>query len=350
MNTIPKTELISIILPAYNEAKALPKVIASIAAVLRTEPVRAEFIVVDDGSTDGLRETMQILRREIPDIRYLRFSRNFGKEAALTAGLNAANGDAVIMMDSDGQHPPALVKTFLERWRSGYEIVCGVQEARSETALKRMFKSSYYRILEAGSPVSIPPNAGDFRLLDRKVVEAINRLPERNRYMKGLYAWVGFKTILVPFQAEARVAGTTKFGWWSLFGLAFTGMTSFTVVPLRLVTFAGLLVSFTSLIYGMYLLFEHFVDGAHLPGWATLAVGMMFLSGLQLLALGIIAEYLGRTLSEVKQRPVYILAEDTGSPFGHRATHTFRSVEQNATDYNASDSKTFEQAPTTAHQ
>jgi glycosyltransferase involved in cell wall biosynthesis len=238
-------------------------------------------------------------------------SRNFGKEAALSAGLRVAAGDAVIMMDADGQHPPSFIPTMLKRWRDGFEVVAGVQEARPESLPKRLFKRAYYRMLEAGSHVVIPPDAGDFRLLDRKAVDAINALPERNRLMKGLYAWVGFKTALLPFQAEARVAGQTKFSWVHLFRLAFTGLTSFTVVPLRLVSLSGVIVSMTSIFYALYLLAEHYFEGSHTPGWATISVGMMFLSGVQLLALGVIGEYLGRTFEEAKQRPVYIIAEDT---------------------------------------
>ncbi len=189
--------------------------------------------------------------------------------------------------------------------------MAGVQSARLESWLKRRFKAVYYHFMEAGSHVTIPPGAGDFRLLDRKAVDAINTLPERNRLMKGLYAWIGFRTALVPFQPEHRVAGHTKFSWIQLFRLAFTGLTSFTVVPLRLVSFAGLLISSFAMCYGLYLLFEHYVEGDHLPGWATLSVGIMFSSGVQLLALGVIAEYLGRTFEEVKQRPLFIVAEDS---------------------------------------
>ncbi len=303
--------LISIVLPSFNECEGLPIVISSICHVLAQTGFSYEVIVVDDGSKDATRAVMLDLCSRLPVLRYLRFSRNFGKEAALTAGLKAAGGDAVILMDSDGQHPPSMIPLFLEKWREGFEVVAGVQTLRAETLPKRLFKRGYYHLMEAGSSVVIPPDAGDFRLLDGKAVDAINALPERNRYMKGLYAWVGFKTVLVPFQAEARVAGHTKFAWSHLFRLAFTGLTSFTVVPLRAVSIAGLGVSLSSLLYGLYLLFEHFVEGDHLPGWATLAVGMMFLSGVQLLALGVIAEYLGRTFDEAKQRPIYIIAEDT---------------------------------------
>ncbi|MFZ1108320.1 MAG: glycosyltransferase family 2 protein [Rhodomicrobium sp.] len=302
---------ISVVLPAYNESEGLPVVIASIFRVLVQTGLSHELIVVDDGSADNTRQVMLDLCSRQPNLRYLRFSRNFGKEAALTAGLKAAPGDAVILMDADGQHPPALILEFLERWREGYEVVAGVQSQRLESWLKRGLKGIYYHFMEAGSSIKIPPGAGDFRLLDRKAVDAINALPERNRLMKGLYAWVGFRVALVPFKVQHRVAGDTKFSWRQLFRLAFTGLTSFTMIPLRLVSLAGFLVSGTSLFYAGYLLFEHYVNGDHLPGWATLSVGMMFLSGVQLLALGVIAEYLGRTFDEVKQRPVFIVAEDS---------------------------------------
>jgi len=303
--------LISVVLPSYNECEGLPIVIASIFTVLGQTGFSHEIIVVDDGSTDETRPAMLALCAAHPNLRYLRLSRNFGKEAALSAGLRAAAGHAVILMDADGQHPPSLIPKLLESWRAGFEVVAAVQADRLESWLKRLFKHSYYHLMEAGSSVVIPPDAGDFRLLDRKVVDAINMLPERNRLMKGLYAWVGFRTDYIPFQAEKRIAGTTKFTWGHLFRLAFTGLTSFTVVPLRLVSVVGLIISVTSLLYGAYLLFERLVVEDHLPGWATLAVGMMFLSGVQLLALGVIGEYLGRTFEEAKQRPIYIIAEDS---------------------------------------
>ncbi len=303
--------LISVVMPAFNECEGLPVVIAKVAEAFQGLGVSFEVIVVDDGSTDGTRLSMQDVCAVDHHVRYLRLSRNFGKEAALTAGLAAAGGDAVIIMDSDGQHPVSLFPIFLDKWRAGAEVVAGLQQARKEALFKRWFKAWYYRLLQAGSAITIPPDAGDFRLLDRKVVDAINALPERNRLMKGLFSWVGFRTELVPFQAERRIAGQTKFTWSQLFRLAFTGLTSFSVVPLRAVSVAGVLISLTSLVYGLYLLFEHFVEGDHLPGWATLSVGMLLLSGIQLLALGVIAEYLGRTFEEAKQRPVYIVAEDS---------------------------------------
>jgi len=303
--------LISAVIPAFDESEGLPAVLSSVFFVLAEAGFAHEIVVVDDGSTDGTREVMLDLCSRHANLRYVRFSRNFGKEAALSAGLKAAGGDAVILMDADGQHPPDLILTFLERWREGYEVVAGVQKGRREGRLKRWLKSMYYSFMQAGSSIVIPPDAGDFRLLDRKAVDAINALPERNRLMKGLFAWIGFRTALVPFQAETRIAGHTKFSWTRLFKLGFTGLTSFTVLPLRLVSLAGLVVSTSSFLYGCYLLFEHYVEGNHLPGWATLSVGLTFLSGVQLLSLGVIAEYLGRTFEEAKQRPVYIVAEDT---------------------------------------
>ena len=309
----PVKPLVSIVLPAFNESEALRIVIPAIIDALKEEPIGLEIIVVDDGSTDETRSLILSMAARVSELRYLRFSRNFGKEAALSAGLDAARGQAVILMDADGQHPPALLKVFLDRWRRGSEIICGVQKRRSDTFWKRYAKRLYYRLMETGSAVVIPPDAGDFRLLDRKVVDALKRLPERQRFMKGLYAWVGFRTELIPFPAEQRLAGESKYGWAQLFGLGMTGITAFSIVPLRLVSVAGVVISASAFVIGVYLLIEHYVSGDQLPGWATLAVGMMFFSGLQMLALGLISEYLASVFNEVKQRPLYIIAEDSGS-------------------------------------
>ncbi|MGO9173072.1 MAG: glycosyltransferase family 2 protein [Rhodomicrobium sp.] len=334
-----RSTLISAVLPSYDESEGLPIVIASVFEVLAGTGFAHEVIVVDDGSTDATRAVMLDLCQRHPNLRYIRLSRNFGKEAALSAGLKAAEGHAVILMDADGQHPASLIPLLLERWQQGFEVVAAVQESRAESWPKRLFKRAYYHLMEAGSHIVIPPDAGDFRLIDRKAVDAINALPERNRLMKGLYAWVGFRTDYVPFQAEARVAGHTKFTWGQLFRLAFTGLTSFTVVPLRLVSIVGVALSLFSMFYGSYLLFEHFVEGDHLPGWATLSVGMMFLSGVQLLALGVIGEYLGRTFEEAKQRPVYIVAEDTRAKTAAPAVLPLHSAPPRVADVRLSDSQ-----------
>jgi len=299
-----------VVLPAFNEARALQAVICSIETALAECQVDMEVLVVDDGSTDHTRATLRELAAQDPALRYLRLSRNFGKEAALSAGLQHARGDAVILMDSDGQHPTALIPEFLARWRAGAQSVGAVQTVRNEPASRRWAKRWFYQLIQAGSHVDIRPGAGDFRLMDRVVVDQLNALPERNRFMKGLYAWVGFDTEWVEFEAAPRLDGHTRFGWRKLLHLGITGLTSFSVTPLRLVSSAGLMVSFAALGYGAYLIYDHW-QGHQLPGWATLTVGMMLLSGVQLLAIGVIGEYLGRVFEEVKQRPLYVIAEDS---------------------------------------
>jgi polyisoprenyl-phosphate glycosyltransferase len=305
-----RKSLVSVVLPSFNEGASLPVVIDDVLEALAGAGVATEILVVDDGSSDDTNKVMRACCARREAVRYVRFSRNFGKEAALSAGLERARGDAVVLMDSDGQHPTALLPVFVERWRQGVDVVCAVQKSRRQPAWRRMLTGWYYRIMEAGSSVVIPANAGDFRLLDRKVVDAINELPERNRFMKGLYAWVGFRTELIPYDAAPRLAGSSRFNLLKLFGLGVTGLTSFSVAPLRLVSLAGVLISAMSLINGLYLIIEHYVYGGHSSGWATLAVGMMLLSGIQILCLGVIAEYLGRVFEEVKQRPRYVIAED----------------------------------------
>lgn len=304
---------VSVVLPAYNESAALPLVIEDVLGALAEAGAEPEIVVVDDGSADGTREVMTALCARRKDVRYLRFSRNFGKEAALSAGLEHARGDAVILMDADGQHPTSLLSLFIERWRRGGEVVCAVQRERRQPLLRRLLTRCYYRVLETGGSVDIPAHAGDFRLLDRRVVDALNALPERNRYMKGLYAWVGFRVEMIPYDAAPRIAGVSRFSLLKLLGLGITGLTAFSVAPLRLVSLAGVVISATSLITGLYLLFEHYMYGDQPSGWATLSVGMMLLSGIQILCLGVIAEYLGRVFEEVKQRPRYVVAEDTGA-------------------------------------
>lgn len=301
-------------MPAFNEGSAIVRVIDTVLQELRGCGVEdAEIVVVDDGSRDNTRDVMRALCLDQPHVRYLRLSRNFGKEIALTAGLQHARGSAVILMDSDGQHPVELFKTFLARWREGYDVVFATQGHRDEPPLQRLLKRSYYGLMDASSKIHIPANAGDFRLLDRKVVDVLNALPERNRYMKGLYAWVGFKSCGVEFEHGERLAGQSHYNWHRLFSLALTGLTAFTVTPLRLISIAGALVSLAAFLYGLYVVFEHFY-GSHQPsGYATLVVGMMVLSGIQLLSLGAIGEYLGRVFEEVKQRPLYVVAEDSAA-------------------------------------
>jgi polyisoprenyl-phosphate glycosyltransferase len=305
-------QIVTVVLPAHNECAALPVIVEAVLSQLRALEIGAELIVIDDGSTDQTRPVMLGLCAEHSALRYVRLSRNFGKEAAISAGLALAKGAAVIVMDADGQHPPGLIPAFIERWRSGNEIVYASLLKRSDPSWLRFTKRVYYRIMKAGSTVSIPSNAGDFRLLDRKVIDVLNALPERNRFMKGLYGWTGFRSAAVPYQVAPRIAGRTHYSVRRLISLGLTGLTSFSVAPLRLVSLAGLLVSAASVGFGFYIILEHFMmNGEAPPGWATLAVGTMFLSGLQLLCLGVIGEYLGRVFEEVKGRPLYVVAEDS---------------------------------------
>jgi glycosyltransferase involved in cell wall biosynthesis len=320
------SSVISVVLPAHNECECLPAVTAAVFSELARLNVTAEVIVVDDGSTDGTRELMMTLCAKNAGLRYIRLSRNFGKEAAITAGLVMANGHAVIVMDSDGQHPTELIPVFVEHWRKGMDIVYASQIERRDPPWLKFMKGSFYRMLKVGSSVDIPANAGDFRLLDRKVIEAIKTLPERNRFMKGLYGWVGFKSEIVPYTAATRLSGRSRYSMRRLVSLGLTGITSFSVAPLRFVSVAGIVVSMASVLYGCYLIYEHFFEGGQLPGWATLAVGMMFLSGVQLLSLGIIAEYLGRVFEEVKGRPLYVVAEDSRMTQDNRPSEPVREA------------------------
>lgn len=301
--------LISIVIPAFNEAASIRQTISEVVPLLLPH-CRLEILLVDDGSTDNTTLVAHQLIQEFGCLTYLRLSRNFGKEAALTAGLHRAKGDAVIMLDADGQHPPELLLTFIRLWREGYETVYGVQERRDETGVVKIAKKIYYGLMLRFASINIPANAGDFRLLDRKAVDSLNLITENNRYMKGLYAWVGYRSIAVPFTARQRHSGTSRFSFLKLFKLGLSGLTGFSVIPLKLVSITGLLVSIFAFCLGIEILVEHFVSQKPVPGWPTLAVGMMFFAGIELLALGIIGEYVGNIFEEVKRRPLYLIAEE----------------------------------------
>jgi glycosyltransferase involved in cell wall biosynthesis len=282
--------------------------------VLATCAVAWEIVVVDDGGNDYLAGTIdQFKRADVKrNVQLIKLSRNFGKEAALTAGLKASRGDAVICMDGDGQHPTQLIPRMLDQWRNGYAMVVGVQQARTNEKKWLVWaKKQFYRFLQSGERFLIPANAGDFRLMDRNVVNALLDLPERARYMKGLYAWLGFKTAFEPFDADARSAGVAKFRLRQLVDLAAVGVTSFSMKPLRMVSAIGVIVSILALGYGFYILIETLIFGNPVSGWATLASGIMLLSGIQFICLGVMAEYLGRIFEESKQRPLYIVEEKT---------------------------------------
>ncbi len=308
----PRRPALSVVVPAYNEADNLPTLLSDLTATLRTLADRWEVIVVDDGSRDGTPAAMQPWL-SAPGVRYVRLSRNFGKEAALSAGLDRAAGDAVVLMDADGQHPVDMLATMVEAWRGGADMVCTVRRSRAEEPLvKRLGTRLFYRMANAGSPVHIPEDAGDFRLLDRRVVDALAALPERNRFMKGLFAWVGFETRFLPYTPGPRRCGHSSFSPRRLVRLALTGVTAFSNFPLRVWSGAGALIALGALAYGAWVLVEHFIEGHPVPGYATLAVSLMFLGGIQLLSIGILGEYIGRIFDEVKQRPLYLVGSEAG--------------------------------------
>jgi glycosyltransferase involved in cell wall biosynthesis len=287
-------------------------VLADLRATLRTLSPRWEIIVVDDGSRDQTAAVMQPWLAE-PGVRYLALSRNFGKEAALSAGLEHARGDVVVMLDADGQHPLNLLPQMLAGWRAGADSVCAVRDTRSdESFTKRLGTRWFYRIVNAGSPLPIPENAGDFRLMDRRVVDALLALPERNRFLKGLYAWVGFRTEHIPYTPSPRASGRSSFSFTRLLGLALTGLTAFSNLPLRLWSGLGAVVAVCAIGYGAWIVIDHLFNDNPVPGWPTVVVSLMFFSGVQLLSIGILGEYVGRIFTEVKRRPVYLLRESAG--------------------------------------
>ena len=303
---------ISCVLPAFNEGRTLPALLAQLDAELAPRFARREIIVVNDGSSDDTELAVAPWLQR--GVRYVALSRNFGKEAALTAGLDRARGDVVLLMDADLQHPPALIGEMVEAWRGGADMVYTVRATRGdETWLKKLGSRVFYRLVNAGSRVPIPAHAGDFRLLDRQVVDALKSLPERNRFMKGLYAWVGFRSVAVAYTPHERHAGETSFSMRGLSSLALTGVTAFTNFPLRLWSAVGATIAVAAILGGGYIVVDHYTTGNLVPGWATLAVSTMFFSGVQLLSVGILGEYVGRIFDEVKQRPVYLVRHDSGN-------------------------------------
>ncbi|WP_295951452.1 glycosyltransferase family 2 protein [Rhodoferax sp.] len=303
---------ISVVVPAFNEATNLPALLAVLTATLRDVTDQWEVLVVDDGSRDATPVAMLSWLVE-PGVRYVRLSRNFGKECALTAGIEHAQGEVVVCMDADLQHPVEMIAPMLARWRDGVDMVCATRATRADESLaKRVGTWLFYRLVNTNRMVQIPVDAGDFRLMDRRVVDALKSLPERNRFMKGLFAWVGFRTEILPYTPHERASGKSSFSIRGLARLAFTGVTSFTNFPLRLWSALGILIAFGAMLFGLWIVFEHFFEARPVPGWATLATSMLFFSGVQLLSIGILGEYVGRIFDEVKQRPIYIVASELG--------------------------------------
>lgn len=303
---------LSCVIPCKNEAKNLAVLLPLLAQTLPQCADAWEVIVVDDGSRDDTVELLEGLA-ETPGFVLLSLSRNFGKEAALSAGLEAARGQVVMLMDADMQHPPDMIERFVAQWRAGAEMVYAVREDRSdESRFKRWGTAWFYRLLNAADRFEVPPGAGDFRLMDRKVVDALLALPERNRFMKGLYAWVGFRTVALPYTPAERFSGITRYGSLDLIRLSLDGLTAFTKWPLRAVSLMGLMLAIPALVYGALLTIRYLLFGHEVGGWTTIVVGLMLFSGIQLFSLGVVGEYVGRIFEEVKGRPLYIVSKRLG--------------------------------------
>lgn len=307
---------ITIIVPVYNEELSLDAFMAALMPVISGIDADLSVLFVDDGSSDGTSAAIRRLAAQGLPVRLLKLSRNFGKEAALTAGLDAATGDAVIVMDVDLQDPPQILPDFVRLWRQGYHVVYGARRSRAGDGFaKRLTASGFYRIFNAFSATRIPTDAGDFRLMDRRVVEAVKLLPERERFMKGLFAWVGFSHIAVPYDRTPRAHGQTKWNYVRLFRFAIDGITSFSSLPLTVWTVVGFSVSLFTALWGMFILVRTVLFGIDVPGYASTLLVILFLGGIQLLGLGMIGEYLSRVYREVKRRPIYII-DDTPAPQG----------------------------------
>lgn len=307
-DAVTRQELLSIVVPVFNEKEAVPLFIERVLAVLAKANLNFEILFVNDGSDDGTLTSLLDEQSGEPRIRIIDLSRNFGKEAALTAGLQFAAGDAVVPIDVDLQDPPEIILQMIAKWREGFEVVLGRRLNRdSDTWAKRSSANWFYRLHNKIAEPKLPENVGDFRLIDRCVVDALNRLPESRRFMKGLFAWVGFRTAIVDYVRPERVAGSTKFNGWRLWNFALEGVTSFSTDPLRIWTYIGSAVSLLSFLFAAFIAIKVLVRGVDVPGYASLMVAVTFLGGLQLIGIGVIGEYLGRTYMEAKRRPVYLI-------------------------------------------
>ena len=307
--------LISIIAPVKNEEDTILPFIERVGAILDGVARQDgwEILFVDDGSTDSTLAAIVAANMRDPRVRAISLSRNFGKEAALSAGLDHARGSAVIPMDVDMQDPPEVLPEMIAQWRDGYEMVFGVRRCReSDGFAKRVTAGLYYRAHNWVSSDKIPENVGDFRLMDRKVVDVIRKMPERNRFMKGLFAWAGFKQAAVEYDRAEREHGSTKFNYWKLWTLALDGITSASTVPLRIWSYVGALVALFAIGFAGWLAIETMIFGNPVPGYASLMTSVLFLGGIQLISLGVLGEYVGRILTETKQRPLYVVRDTVG--------------------------------------
>ncbi|MCD9027525.1 glycosyltransferase family 2 protein [Luteimonas sp. BDR2-5] len=304
---------LTILVAAFDEAQSLPRLhprIAAVMAALRADGIDARVLYVDDGSGDATWEVMRALAADDPRVALLRLSRNFGKEAALTAGLDMVETGAAMILDADGQDPPELIPQFVAHWRAGYDDVHGTRLSRDgEGWVKKSTAHLFYRLMQRLARTPVPADTGDYRLLSPRALAALRQLRERQRFMKGLFGWIGFNRIAVPYQRESRIAGRSKFSLWRLWNFAIDGVTSFSTAPLRLATYVGGLTACGAFVFALWIICKALLFGDRVAGWPTMMTVILFLGGVQLVALGVIGEYLGRLYEESKQRPLYLVQD-----------------------------------------
>lgn len=303
-------QMLSVVVPVYNEEEVLPEFHRRLEKVLDGLEMKSEVVYVNDGSVDGSLNKMYQLKADDGRIAVIDLSRNFGKEIAMTAGMDHAHGDAVVVIDADLQDPPELIPEMISHWQSGYDVVYAQRTSRAgESAFKKTTAHAFYRVMQRLSRVKIPADAGDFRLLSRRAVDALSGLREQHRFMKGLFAWIGYPQKAIPYERDARYGGKTKWSYISLWNFAIEGITSFSTVPLKVATYLGVLTAFISFLFGMFIVVKTIFFGNPVPGYPSLLVVVLFLGGIQLMALGVIGEYLGRMFDETKGRPLYLIKD-----------------------------------------
>ena len=302
-------DALTVVVAAHNESEALPILHPRIAAALdQLQAVDGRVLYIDDGSSDGTWPLLQTLAASDPRVSLLRLSRNFGKEAALTAGLDHVDTGAVLILDADGQDPPELIPQFVAKWREGYDDVHGTRTLRDgDSWLKRTTAHAFYRLIGRLSKTPVPADTGDFRLLSPRSLAGLKQLRERHRFMKGLFGWVGYNQVAIPYQRQPRIAGTSKFSLWALWNFALEGITSFSTAPLRVATYLGLVTALIAFAYAIWIVLKALLWSDPVAGWPTMMAVILFLGGVQLIALGLIGEYLGRLYEESKQRPLYLV-------------------------------------------
>ena len=308
-----KRFLLSLVVPMRNEEDGIDAFMTRVLPAVRQVGCDYEIVCVNDGSTDRTLERLGAARDRDPRVKIVDLARNFGKDLAMTAGIDHAAGDAVIPLDADLQDPPELIPDLVAKWREGNDMVIAVRrDRRGDSLAKRLSANLFYRAIGRMSDVPIPANAGDYRIMDRRVIDALKAMPERNRFMKGIFAWVGFKQASIAFDRPARAAGTSKWGFWKLWNFALDGIFSFSTLPLRIWTYFGAIIAVFALGYAALIVARTLIMGIDVPGYASLAVILLFFSGLNMIGLGIIGEYLGRVFMEVKRRPLYLVRDAIG--------------------------------------